>query len=440
MKLSARGRASIFGALLLFVLAFSYFVPVVPFAASVSIPRNFGDEAYHVCEPLAQNTTAFQTCLGQNSLPAVPVRGYAPLAYWALGHGAGPYPYAALVNQGNESALVYFEGSSIAMAEALPTQFYIPTGEQPVLLQPGSLQVSNVKLTPASNGLIQFSATIMGTTLTPIAEYGYSDLVYFDYPGYGSNSTADGVTWHTPLTYIPCSIGANGACQVTRTIAPRSDLQANETYPMTVVVYGYTFEGFENATEVGSVSQGQTTIIFQTARVKPFVYVQTLGVTYPGSGPDGAWVNEFISLVNGHRGSTPLVEDSSLDSFAYLRFGTAVANYTISDYGFAKQSAAYFAGTGRISNEELLYPSTFGPAAYVTYLQEVAPTHWGILTDTTYAKFGYYIGTGPAVEVSDTCPVREATQPNVNITQMAIENHCSYKVDIETWLVIELSS
>ncbi len=65
----------------------------------------------------------------------------------------------------------------------------------------------------------------------------------------------------------------------------------------------------------------------------------------------------FMQLVNGQRGGAPLVEDPALDSFARARFETASSVYQISDYGFDNQSASYFNGTGKISTEEILFPS-----------------------------------------------------------------------------------
>ncbi|HEV2120523.1 MAG TPA: hypothetical protein VGS11_10550 [Candidatus Bathyarchaeia archaeon] len=152
------------------------------------------------------------------------------------------------------------------------------------------------------------------------------------------------------------------------------------------------------------------------------------------------FIQAFMSTVNNQRGSVSLTEDPSLDAFASTRFNTAVSNYTISDFGFDSQAASFFAGTGRISTEEILYPQTFGPAAFAGYLQQSAPSHWEALVNRAYTKYGFHLGYGPVVEFATGCPVNEITARNINITQLAIANGCKYEIHNEVWLLLILSS
>ncbi|HYC26711.1 MAG TPA: hypothetical protein VEB67_01665, partial [Nitrososphaerales archaeon] len=134
-----------------------------------------------------------------------------------------------------------------------------------------------------------------------------------------------------------------------------------------------------------------------------------------------------------------LVENSSLDAFAAMRFQTAVSQFTISDYGFDRQAAAFFGDTVSSYNEEILYPSSFTPYQFAAYLGQSAPGHWNELTNPSYRQFGYFLGTGPAVVVND-CSVTEITSMNINITQFAIQHGCDYKVQNVIYLIIVLSS
>jgi hypothetical protein len=398
-------------------VGFFLFAPVVTYSTSFSIPRNFGSHG--------------------NVLQPVSIVGQAPLAYSLLGYGSGPYPDVALVSQGNGTALVYFHGSKIVMAEG-PLGLFgrVPLFPGPVILYPpGSIQITNVNLTPSANGLLNFSAIITGV---PYTSYGRPFIsVYFDYPGYGSNTTSNGVVWHTPLSSIECSVGLNGDCLVSRVVAASPTLLQGESYPMTIVVFGMLVTGLSNST---SVNQAGQTLVQNVPETSSFVYVQKASVTYPGAGPNAAWVQAFFNLVNAQRGSGSFTEDSALDSFAKLRFQTVVSKYVITDYGFDNQSAAYFNGTGKISTEEILYPGTFAPDDFVSYLQQKAPGHWSALVNLAYNSYGYYLGYGPVVEVNTGCPVTEISQRNMNITAIAIQNGCKYKVLDETYLLIVLSN
>ena len=303
------------------------------------------------------------------------------------------------------------------------------------LYGPGTIQVTNLELAPYANGLLNFSATVTGV---PSTGFGPAMVqAYFDYPGYGSNTTSNGVIWHTPLSQAECTTGLNDTCTVSRIVAASNTLLQGVAYPMTVIVLGTIFSAPSSHT---TVNQGGQTISELVPGASSFVYVQKLSIIYPGAGPNAAWVQAFINMANAQRGSRPLIENSSLDSFAKTRFQTAVSNFVITHYGFDNQSAAFFKGTGKISTEEILYPGTFAPADFVTYLQQYAPGHWGALIDDGYTSYGYYLGYGPVEEVNRGCPVTEITQHNVNITAVAIQNGCTYKIVDENYLLIVLTS
>jgi hypothetical protein len=434
MKLSRSSTALIGATILALVLLFVLLVPVISYSVSFSIPNNYGGDAFSICSPLANNESQFQNCLRQNAIPPVVIDGRAPLAYSLAGYGTPPLPWVSLITQGNSSALVYFRGASVAYAEGL-----FQYSRTPVLLeQTGFARISNIALTPDANGLLNFSAVIslLGTSYSG---NGIKEAaVYFDYPGYGSNNTVDGVVWHTPLHDMGCNSSQTGIFACSLLIEPNSNLKVGTSYPLTLVLRGSAVFGqvvIHTTTDqaghtISLVEQNQTT----------FVFLQRFEVEYPGSGPNSAWVQAFIHNVNNQRGSAPLTEDPSLDAFAATRFQTAVSNYTMSDFGFDSQAASFFAGTGRIDTEEILYPQTFAPVAFASYLQQNAPSHWGALIDRAYTKYGFHLGYGPVVEFATGCPVNEITARNVNITQLAIANGCKYEIRVEVWMLLILSS
>ena len=413
----------------------STMLPVVTYSTLFTIPKNYDDKAFVACVPSASNTTAYQSCLDSHLLPPVALEGRASATYYLAGYGSGPYPAVSLVTQGNRSALVYWKGSSIAMAEELD---HYPYGKPPVLLPPGTIHVTDVRMTPSSNGLIDFTATVYGLPADNLSQFHTATRLYFDYPGYGANSTFDGVTWHSHPFEIPCG-GSSGACVANRMIGTVSGLQENATYKMTVVVAGYVSAGSENTTETLTGNGGTTTVAtFQFPELREFLYVQTLDVRYPGSGVNEAWVNDFMNIVGTDRGAAWTFEPA-LDGFAQLRFSTDVSNYQISDYGFQSQASAYFNGTGKVYNEEILYPGTFSPSGFALYLQAYAPGHWAGLMNTGFSQYGFYIGAGPSVSFLPPCSVTEITGTNENITQVAIQNGCKYQVVSTIYLVLVLT-
>jgi hypothetical protein len=409
-------------------------LPMITYSTPFAIPDNYDNEAFTHCAYLASNTTQYNACLNTHLLPPVVLEGKASASYYLVSYGTGPYPAFSLVTQGNKSALVYWHGSSIAMAEVVNN---FDEGEAPELLPPGSLQITDVRMTPSSNGLIDFSATVYGLPQNNLSVFSSGGpTLYFDYPGYGINTTYDGVTWHSPQFQISCG-GSGGSCVATRVIGPVTGLRENATYPMTIVLFGYVSGGTENTTETYLANGETTTVTTQIQVPREWVYVQTLKVAYPGSGVDAAWVTDFMDLAGTDRGVAWALQPA-LDGFAQSRFDSVVNNYQIADYDFEGQAAAYFNGTGKSYNEEVLYPGTFSPSGYAQYLQSDAPAHWSGLLDTQYTQYGFYLGTGPAVSLIPPCPVTEVFA-NQNVTQVAIQSGCKYQIIDVTYLVLILT-
>lgn len=457
MKVGRSGYAGMAASAAVIALLVFFSVPLVSYSSSFNIPNNTLGRPEEFCSPIlsnGQNGTVrtitfndtlgkeFEACLAKNAYPPATINGSSPLSYPVLGYGSPPYPKYALAVQGQESLLVSFDGSRVA---------YVMGPFDATTLNPqGIVSVENATITQGSSGTLNFTAIIKNVGTRWIGNVG----VLFDYPGYGTNSTMDGLTWHTtPFSnYLPsCALSGiepGATCKASYLGGSNATLESGKAYPLRVIVTGYIFLQSGSETSAASTASGPSTTSTEGSAtyIGPlfegggFVIVSTSEVPYPGSGPNAEWVREFIAAVNAQRGGAPLTEDPGLDSFAQTRFDTAVTNYAISDYGFDNQSAAYFGGTGRISNEEVLYPSYLSPAAFAGYIQQFAPGHWNLLVDTAYTRYGFYLGYGPAVAVALGCPVTEITGRNVNITQIAIQNGCKYKVEDVTYLVIVLSS
>src|SRR5713226_2942930 len=124
-------------------LLFLLMVPVVPYSISFSIPKNYGDKAFSICNSPTLNASQRDNCLQQNAIPPLNIQGRAPIAYRFFGSGPSPYPEVSLVTQGNLSALLYFQGSSIVAAEG-PFYFFGPA----VLETSGLARINGVSLTP----------------------------------------------------------------------------------------------------------------------------------------------------------------------------------------------------------------------------------------------------------------------------------------------------
>ncbi len=340
------------------------------------------------------------------------VSGQTSPAYLLAGFGQGPFASPSFVDLGSESVLVFFRGTHITYVEG-------PFNGQSAYNPGDVIEINNFPPAPGSNGTVQFTATIRNVG----SRFIIGATAFLDFPEYGTNITHANVAWRGLPSYSCGTILASkDICQVELSLEPRLGLTIESTYPLSWVVEGAT------STEPLS-SLNQTNFLFR----------ESFSAQYPGSGPNPIWMSSFIGTVNSHRGGIQLVENQTLDAFAHTRFLTDVSNYAISDYGFDGQATAFFNGTGKAHTEEILYPSSFSPSAFASYIEQSAPGHWNGLIDTAYTQYGYFLGTGPAIVVSG-CSLTEITGRNVNITQVAIENGCTYRVQNAIYLVIVLGS
>ena len=68
-----------------------------------------------------------------------------------------------------------------------------------------------------------------------------------------------------------------------------------------------------------------------------------------------------------------------------------------------------------------------------------APGHWSVLTDSTYTQYGYYIGSGPTIVVSQPCSVTEFPG-GVNVPSFLASHGCQFHIEQAVWLVIEVGA
>jgi len=170
------------------------------------------------------------------------------------------------------------------------------------------------------------------------------------------------------------------------------------------------------------------------------------GFSFPNlnlGGPtiDASWVSSFMSYVNQARqnaGAPALTHSSNLDQFSAQRFQTSTSgnNYEISHYGFDQDANSFFGNDYNVG-EVVYYPSGYQASDYPSYLQTNAPGHWNLMMDSTLTQYGYYIGTGNTVEFEGSCSLTEIPGPNINVTQLAIQDGCTPITLSATWLIID---
>ena len=147
---------------------------------------------------------------------------------------------------------------------------------------------------------------------------------------------------------------------------------------------------------------------------------------------DNNWGHSFMSDVNSGRkslGISAFVEDPALDSMANTRFNTMVTHYQISHYG----AESYNMG------EVVFYPDGFSPEDYITNIQQTATLHWQLLMDPSLSNYGFYVGTGPIIEIVNGCSVSEIPGPNIDVVQYFQQHGCQTEVASGTWLVIDMN-
>jgi hypothetical protein len=357
--------------------------------------------------PLISYSVSF-SMYQSSSYPVATTTGHSTLMYRLTGLGAGPYPPEAFITQGNSSALVHFSGTKIAYWEG-------PFSPDTALDPAGIVKITSANITQWAFGLLNFTVAVTNVGVVPV----WNLSVIIHYPTYGTNHTVGGFV-HSSAPAVSCarSLPPNGRCVAVATLPQSSTLLTDEDYQMNVEAWspGRSGGGFAG----------------------PFVHVRTFVVKYPGAGISQGWVTAFVSTVNAQRGGTPLKENKTFDEFAAFRYASIRSQYQISDYNFGPDYYRYFGSTGPTLLEEILYPAGQNPTTFPTFLQKYAPGHWSGLVDSIYSQYGYFFGTGPAIEVGPGCTATEVPGPNINVTQYAISHGCSYVVADEIYFILIL--
>ena len=404
-------------------------VPIIPYRLTVNVPGfPYKPAGYQTCQTEfghiinitngqiinITDQKGFQHCLDQYRWQPINLTGSASLTYKFLGLGIPPFPRMMTVSEDTFYAVLYISGSKIVAAEQVrPNTLFNPPG----------IIINNISLSVGSFGETNVTTTITNGTGQTI----YGAYVILSIPGDSGNSTdSNGVTW---MDYPPAA-GTQNVCLAGRqlqNVTPGGSCTVTLT-PITSITRG---SSFRYSVEVLGLLGDQY-----------FVSRRTFSYSLPAQAINQAWVTNFISLVNSARNSSTLTESSMLDSFAALRFSSAVKQPNISDYGLSGDTSAFFGANGAPPTivEVLLYPAGQNPYSYAAFIQGSAPGHWSALTDKGYTHFGYYVGTGPYEFVKYPCSVSEVPGPGVNITQYFTAAGCSVSTEQTTWLVIIVGS
>jgi len=391
---------AVIGALAVILL---FVLPIVPYNLSLQIP--------FVLKPGSpacggQTPQELQACIDRYLYPPVNITGHASLSYSLFGVGIQPFNSSYRIIAGNDSAIFYLTGSKITSAEDYP----FPSFE---LNPQGIVAIQNVSITRDELGLVTMSATVENVGAQPLDKVG----VLFDFvPGNSYNQTLGGITWVD---------GQAGFFPSGDLLMPMSSRTFSSQLLNQSVTAGQTFR---YRLQVLALS-GSTNIVYQ----------KWFQAVWPATGITPDWVASFIQEVNSNRTGPQLTEDQSLDAFAQTRFQTQVANYNTSNYGFQQDFAKSFPGSSLQIGETTLWPGTDAPFEYVSFLQASAPGHWSVLTDSSYTHFGYYIGSGPTIIVSQPCTVTEF-QGGQNIPALLASHGCQFHIEQSVWLVIEVGS
>jgi hypothetical protein len=395
------------------VLVLSLILPVIPYSVTFGAPYNYNSHIAGQCEAIFKgngNFSELQTCLKEAVLPPAKVTGYASAMYRLFGLTTGPFPSVMLAKQGNVTFLLHFQGGSISYIDDVPMNQLSP----PVLNPSGVIRVDNVSIGQWAFGRLNFSARVTNIGSNRLWNIGVS----FNYPTYGTNGSFGSVR-----TYMPegatCAgyLDPGASCTGTLTLNQSSRLLTDQYYPMILEVSGtYSLSNPANG----------------------FICVNTYSVPYPGVGLNSHWVQAFIQTIVQRRNGSSLTENNTLDKFAAFRYNTLRARYQISDYNFTTDYNRYFGTSKPAILEEILYPAGKDPILYPSYLKSTAITHYTDLLDTAYTKYGYFFGTGPAVEVGPGCSATEVPGPNIDLIQWATSHGCSYVIADEVWFILIL--
>lgn len=386
--------------------------PVFPYGTSVSVPGAYAT-GYAACfpggfpVPASQATAEEASCLESYQLPPSGIVSYATPAYRLFGYGRAPYSAEETVTSGNHTALLYFSHGALQAAEEFdsPHVEYNP---------PQIVEIDEAPVSSSDFGFVNITIVTRNVGFEPVTD----PTVYLSMEGYSSNSTAGGLTWVAPRIVggCPSSWLPSDFCTVTQVVP--NMLPVNKSFSYYVEIRG-------------------------TSNGSPFVYRQGFGEAYPAGGVGSIWVGRFLAAVNQGRGNHQLVENTTLDAFAALRFRTASANYSISDYGLAANASSFFGQypSWHSVDELLLFPARETPTSFASFLAAHAPGHWAALEDTNYTWFGYYVGHAPYLDVELPCPIYEILGTNVNITQYFQGFGCqTILAGGTTWLVVILGS
>jgi hypothetical protein len=403
-------------------------VPAVPYHLTVSNPGfPYRMQGYLACQAqfdknnvINTSLPTFKSCIAQYLIPPINVTGYGSLSFSLLGIGLHPFPDTLIVGESEFYAILHMSDARIVAAEQVP--------QPDVVLNAPGITISNSSVSWGFLGTSNLTVTVTNTSGQTLD----NPWVFVSVPGSSGNYTdGHGVTWiftldapSTTLVYDPCL--QNGRPQNLT-----SGASCIATIPSVISTpFG---SSFRYSVEV----QGRLGSHYS-------VTAQTYSYSISSQAANRLWVSTFIELVNGARNGSSLTETTTLDTFANMRFNTAVAQPDISDYGLQADETSFFGanGTSPAIVEVLLYPAvaTANPYSYLNTIRTSAPGHWAALTDGNYTHFGYYVGTGPYEFVQQPCSVSEIPGAGVNITQFFENAGCNVSTQQSTWLVIILSS
>ena len=344
------------------------------------------------------------SCENSYLYPPVNFTERASLSYALFGRGIQPFNSSYVVARGDYSAIFYVSGTKISSAEAFPFEH--------ITLNPsGVVAITSTSVTRDLFGFVNFTATAENVGSQPLERV----FLGFAVPGnWLYNQTYDGITW-----------SQDNRAQCADTLLPHSTCSASFRALNESIAPGGPFN--YRIQVLGA--DGNTTIVYQ----------EHFQGTWPTKGVSSYWVSSFIQQVNSNRTGPKLVEDQMLDAFAAARFQTQVANYNVSNYGFQGDYSTSFPGSTRQIGEVTLWPGADSPSGYVSVLQQSAPGHWSVLTNPSYTHFGYYIGYGPTIIVSQPCQVTEFPGGQ-NIPALLASHGCQFHIEQTVWLVIEVGS
>jgi hypothetical protein len=409
----SRLRKVVLVAVAVVLLVLAFVLPVIPYSVSFGAPYNYNQHIAGQCEATFQankNFSELQACLRGAALPPATVTGYASAVYGLFGLSTGPFPSVMIAKQGNVSFLLHFQGARISYIDMIPIDSSLP----PDLNPSGVVRVDNVSIGQWAFARLNFSARVTNIGAKRLWNVGVS----FNYPTYGTNGSFGSVR-----TYLPegatCAayLDPGASCTGSLTLNQSSRLLTNQYYPMILEVSGsYSL----------------------TVPSQSFIYVDTTSVPYPGVGLNSHWVQAFIQAIVQRRNGSTLTENKTLDEFAAFRFTTLRAKFQISDYNFTTDYNRFFTTSKPAILEEILYPEGKDPVLYPDYLKSTAITHYSDLLNTAYSHYGYFFGTGPAVEVGPGCTATEVPGPGIDLIQWATSHGCSYVIADEVWFILIL--